>query len=252
MQIVVEICCSSLDDALEAQAGGADRIELCSALFLGGLTPSAGTLCSAVERLRIPIMAMVRPRHGGMCYTQAEFASMERDIELSLEMGATGIVFGVLLDDGRIDVTRSRRLVELAQGAPTMFHRAFDVTPNPFEALDQLIDLGVTRLLTSGQEPTQEEGADLLAELVQRAGDRIEVMPGGGVRPHNVAALVQKTGCKAVHLAALCQWRDTSALGNPRIRYGAPSSPPEDVFDVIDRKVVAEVVDAVRLVAASS
>src|SRR5437764_13979019 len=133
-KILLEICCGSIDDALQAQAGGADRIELCSALFLGGLTPSLGTLQYARQQLKIPIIAMVRPRGGGFCYTDAEFETMERDTGVAIGSGADGVVFGILTADGNIDRERTRRIRKIIGSKQAVFHRAFDVTPDPFAA----------------------------------------------------------------------------------------------------------------------
>src|ERR1700733_14428236 len=151
-QILLEICCGSIDDAIESEKGGAHRVELCSALFLGGLTPSIGTIHEAKLRLKIPVMVMVRPRAGGFCYTSAEMSTMER--------GADGIVFGILTTDGKIDAPRSQRIRRLIGDKQSIFHRAFDVTPDPFEALEQLIDMGITRVLTSGQKDSVPQGGE--------------------------------------------------------------------------------------------
>jgi copper homeostasis protein len=150
--VLLEICCGSIDDAIEAENGGADRVELCSALFLDGLTPSVGTIQEAKRRLKIPIMGMVRPRGGGFAYSEAEVATMERDAEAAVENGADGVVFGILQSDGRIDIPRCRRIRHLIGKHQAVFHRAFDVTPDPFQALEQLVDLGITRVLTSGKK----------------------------------------------------------------------------------------------------
>ena len=139
--ILLEICCGSTEDAVEAEGGGADRVELCSALFLGGLTPSIGSLIEAKQRLRIPVMAMDRPRPAGFCYSPPEFAVMERDADLLLEYGADGIVFGILNADGTVDTRRSRMIRKRIGSRQAVFHRAFDVTPDPFRALEELIDL---------------------------------------------------------------------------------------------------------------
>ena len=235
---LLEICCGSLDDALEAAAGGADRVELCSALFLGGLTPSIGTVVEAGRRLRIPFIAMVRPRGGGFCYTAAEFATMERDAELAVEAGAGGVVMGVLRENGAVDAKRTRALVRRAGDAQAVFHRAFDVTPRPFDALETLIDLGVTRVLTSGQKDSVPEGAPLLAELLARARGRIEILPGGGIAPWNVAECVRRTGASQVHLTAWRAATDPSTHGRPEVGFGGALRPAEDRYDVTDAGMV--------------
>src|SRR5580704_17539174 len=175
-RVLLEICCGSIDDAIEAEKGGADRVELCSALFLGGLTPSLGTIREAKRRLKIPVIVMVRPRGGGFCYSDAEFATMERDAEAAIDAGADGIVFGILKEDGRIDQRRTARIRSIIGDREAVFHRAFDVTPDPLKALEQLIDLGITRLLTSGQRDSTSQGVELIAKLIERAGKRIEIL----------------------------------------------------------------------------
>ncbi len=141
-EILIEVCCGSTDDAVQAERGGAGRVELNSSLFFGGLTPSLGSVIEAKKRLSIPVMVMIRPRAGGFCYTEAEMAVMEHDARLAVEHGADGLVFGILNKDGTIDVDRCKRILELAGESQPVFHRAFDVTPNPLEALNQLIELG--------------------------------------------------------------------------------------------------------------
>lgn len=239
---LVEICCGSIDDAIEAERGGANRVELCSALFLGGLTPSLGTVMEARSRLKIPILAMVRPRGGGFCYSEAEFATMERDTALAIEQGAEGVVFGILNPDGTIDLQRCARLNKIAGARQTVFHRAFDVTPDPFEALEQLVDLGITRILTSGQEDSVLEGLELIKELIDHAGNRIEVLPGGGIKPHHVGHVVQATGCKQIHLTAFKTQRDASTLARPSVTFGGALYPREDEYVVTDRDVVRGIV----------
>lgn len=172
--ILLEICCGSAEDSIEAAAGGADRVELCSALFLGGLTPSLGSLLEAKQRTNIPVIAMNRPRPAGFCYSATEFAVMERDAELLLEHGADGIVFGMLNRDGTVDSKRTRAMRERIGSRQAVFHRAFDVTPDPFRALEELIDLGLTRVLTSGQKPDAPQGicADPKTDRARRKTDR--------------------------------------------------------------------------------
>jgi copper homeostasis protein len=244
--ILVEICCGSLDDALEAERGGADRVELCSALFLGGLTPSFGTIVEAKTRLKIPVVVMIRPRGGGFCYTQPEMAVMERDTMLACEQGADGIVFGILNADGTIDVERCRRIRKLIGHRQAVFHRAFDVTPDAFRALDQLVEMGFTRILTSGQEDTVPEGVPLIKRLIEYAGDRIEVLPGGGIKLTSLRQVVEATGSKQVHLTAFKTQLDTSVRGRPFVTFGGALYPPEDQYQVADRSLVERVVSTLR------
>ena len=244
--ILVEICCGSLEDALEAEQGGADRVELCSALFLGGLTPSMGTVIEAKARLKIPVMVMIRPRGGGFCYTEPEMAVMERDTVLAVEQGADGIVFGILNADGSIDEKRSRRLRKLIGDRQAVFHRAFDVTPDPFRALDQLVELGITRVLTSGQEDTVPEGLPLIKRLIEYAGDRIQVLPGGGIKLNSLCQVVEATGSNQVHLTAFKTQADTSVRGRPFVTFGGALYPPEDQYQVGDRRLVERIVSTLK------
>jgi len=236
--VLLEICCGSIDDAIEAEKGGADRVELCSALFLGGLTPSVGTIQEAKRRLKIPIMVMVRPRSGGFCYTEAEMATMERDAEAAIENGADGVVFGILQSDGRIDLARCERIRQLIGKRQAVFHRAFDVTPDPFEALEQLVDLSITRILTSGQKDSVPEGVGLIKELVQRAADRIEILPGGGIQDWNLEEMIERTGCRQVHLTATKTASDWSTQARPEITFGGALHPPENRYLMTDAKLV--------------
>ncbi len=246
MARLLEVCCGSLDDALEAEAGGADRVELCSSLFVGGLTPSFGTIAEAVRRLRIPAIVMIRPRGGGFCYSEAEFAAMQRDAETAIAQGAAGIVFGVLTADGAIDVPRTRQLRDLAGTRDAVFHRAFDVTPDPFRALDQLVDLGITRVLTSGQQDTVPEGVELIKRLVEYAGDRITVMPGGGVKLWNVEEVVRRTACREIHVAAFTARTDDSTRHRPGVTFGGALHPAENRYDITDRAMVEQLGAKVR------
>jgi copper homeostasis protein len=197
--ILLEVAVASVDDALVAAENGAHRVELNAALELGGLTPSLGVLREVRKAVQLPIIVMLRPRSGGFVYSAAEFRTMQQDCDLALSNGGDGIAFGFLHADRGIDVDRCRQLIRQAGRAQTVFHRAFDNTSDPVTALDQLIDLGVTRVLTSGGRATAPEGAGMIARLVERAGDRIEILPGGGVRAENVVDLIRVTGCNQVH-----------------------------------------------------
>jgi copper homeostasis protein len=245
-RVRLEICCGSLDDALEAGAGGADRVELCSCLFHGGLTPSFGALVEARTRLDIPIIFMSRPRGGGFCYTEAEMAQMERDTEMAVAEGAAGVVFGILTEGGTVDIARSRRLLDRIGSRDAVFHRAFDVTPDPCRALEELIDLGMTRVLTSGQCETVWEGLDVIARLVEQARDRIQIMPGGGIKPYQVEQVLARTGCRQIHVAAWKTQRDDSTRHRPMVTFGGALYPPENQYDLTDRDVVRGVASTIR------
>jgi copper homeostasis protein len=245
-RILLEICCGSIDDAIEAEKGGADRVELCSALFLGGLTPSLGTVIEVTSRLKIPVIAMVRPRGGGFCYTDMEMAAMERDTVLALEHGADGIVFGILKENGTVDMERTRRVRRLIGDRQAVFHRAFDVAPDPFKAVDQLVDLGITRILTSGQQDSVPEGFQLIKKLIDYAGDRIEIMPGGGIKPHGVDQVVAATGCRQIHLTAFKTQCDSSTHSRSFVTFGGALYPPEDRFQMTDQELVRNIIQRLK------
>lgn len=240
-RILLEICCGSLDDAIEAERGGADRVELCSALFLGGLTPSHGAIVEARARLKIPMIVMNRPRGGGFCYTAPEMVQMERDAEFAVAEGADGVVFGILQLDGTIDVERNARIRKLIGNRQAVFHRAFDVTPDPFRALEQLIDLGFTRILTSGQEDSVPEGLELIRRLIEKADGRIEILPGGGIKPQQVRSVVQATGCRQIHLVAWSTKIDSSTHARTHVTFGGALYPPEDHYQMTDATLVAAI-----------
>jgi copper homeostasis protein len=244
MSILVEVCCGSVDDALEAQAGGADRVELNSSLFFGGLTPSLGAVIEAKRLLSIPVMMMIRPRGGGFCYSETELSVMEHDIESAVEHGADGMVFGVLTAGGALDTQANARLLARAGKLPAVFHRAFDVMSDPDQGLEKLIDLGFTRILTTGRRAQIEDGADYVKKLLERARDRIEILPGG-MSPRNALRLVQHIGCTQVHVAAFARRMDPSSRGNPEVYFGSALYPPEDSYELTDRSFIAGVREAV-------
>lgn len=200
MPILLEAAIASVADARVAYAAGADRLELNAALELGGLTPSLGALALINQSIALPVIAMLRPRPGGFVYSDAEFLTMQRDAELLLAEGVTGVAFGLLRGDRTVDVDRTRAMIQqIGPSRQAIFHRAFDLTHDPFAALDSLIDCGVTRVLTSGQQPTAAAGADLIRRLIERAAGRIEILPGAGVTPDNVAGIVAQTAATQIH-----------------------------------------------------
>jgi copper homeostasis protein len=189
--MIVEACVDSVESAIAAEKGGVQRVELCCSLLEGGLTPSAGTIALARKSLRIELQVIVRPRGGDFLYSAAEHDVMLRDIDTAKELGADGVVIGVLTASGEVDVERTRELLERARPMSVTFHRAFDMTRDPFAALDTLASLGIDRVLTSGQEESALEGLDLLKELVARAGDRIVVMVCGNLSEKNIARVAK-------------------------------------------------------------
>jgi copper homeostasis protein len=222
-----EVCVDSVDGALTAEEAGAARIELCCALSEGGLTPSAGALHAVRATTSIDTRALIRPRGGDFVYDRHEVRAMLRDIEVALEAGAHGVVIGALTPDGDVDRAVCRRLVAAAGGRPVTFHRAFDMARRPREALEAVIDVGAERLLTSGQEESAADGVPLIAELVRIAGDRLAVMPGGGITADNVARIVATTGAREVHVSAGATVDGPARFRNERVRLGGR---PRDEF----------------------
>ena len=184
---------------------------------------------------------MNRPRQAGFCYSAAEFAVMERDTDLLLEHGADGVIFGILKADGTVDVRRTQALRTRIGSRQAVFHRAFDVTPDPFRALDELIELGITRVLTSGQKNAAPQGTDLIRRLIERADGRIEVLPGAGITVDNVRQFVASTGCTQIHMTAFALRSDTSTLANADIQFGSPNGPSESAYELTDRALVRRV-----------
>jgi copper homeostasis protein len=198
-RVVLEIAVASVADAQSAQAAGADRLELNSCLAQGGLTPSLGTLVEVRQATSLPVFAMLRPRPGGFCYDAAEFRGMLRDLEYLLANGADGVVFGILQADGSIDIERCQQLQRHAGGRALVFHRAFDLTLEPTAALAQLVNLGLTRVMTSGRQESALSGAEMIASILRQSAGRIEVLPAGGIRSQGARELVVRTGCNQIH-----------------------------------------------------
>lgn len=199
-RITLEICTGDPQGILAAIKGGADRIELCSGLAEGGLTPSAGVIRFATQRITTNVL--LRPRAGDFVYDNYEIATMENDAEAAVEAGASGIVIGALTRDGQIDTDACRRLLRKAEGLQNTFHRAFDLLADPFEALEQIIDMGFTRILTSGQRSSAAEGAEFLARLHDRAAGRIRIMAGAGVSPSNALQILRTSHADDLHASA--------------------------------------------------
>jgi copper homeostasis protein len=196
---LVEAAVETLDSALAAERAGADRIELCENLSDGGMTPGARLIAAVAERMRLPVFVLIRPRAGDFVYSDDEFDQMIGDTELAGRLGIAGIVTGALTPDGRVDVERTRTLVEAAAGLPVTFHRAIDSTVDLPAALEEAIEAGASRVLTSGGAATAVEGVDLIAALVTEAGERITVIAGGGIREPNVRDVIARTGVREVH-----------------------------------------------------
>jgi len=215
--MILEVVVYNIESALKALEGGADRIELCASPGDGGTTPSYGTIEVVRQHVSMDLFVMIRPRGGNFLYSSYEFHAMKRDITQCQRLSADGVVLGILTSDGRIDKQRCKELVDRAKPMRVTCHRAFDCTRDPFEALEDCIEIGFDRILTSGQKNTAFEGVGLLTQLVQKANGRIVIMPGSGVNEKTVIPIVQQTQVKEVHFSAAIPGNETMKYFNPII-----------------------------------
>ncbi|MFI5128834.1 MAG: copper homeostasis protein CutC [Chitinophagales bacterium] len=222
-QYIIEIATSDFSTTQSAVQGGADRIELCANLSEGGTTPSYGQLKKCREAFTIPLFPIIRPRGGDFLYTGEEFEIMMKDVKLCKELNCDGIVIGLLLADGTIDLKRTANLIDAAYPSGVTFHRAFDRCLDPFEALEQLIEIGCERILTSGQQPGAPDGVELIAQLNKVADERIIIMPGSGVRKENIKMLAEKTGCMEFHSSLRLKGRSKMEFIHPAFADSAES-----------------------------
>ncbi len=235
MQFRLEICCFNIKSALIAQQAGADRIELCGDPGAGGTTPSLGLIKAAREKLYIQLYPIIRPRGGDFLFGDEEFEIMLNDISLCKQIGCDGIVIGMLNADGTIDKKRSAELVEMAYPLGVTFHRAFDRAVNPFESLEDIISIGCERILTSGQEPTAMEGAGLLNELIRQADHRIIIMPGSGVREHNIIELKERTGAEEFHTSA-------RTLAKTQMQFINDNMEEDNAYTIADENEIKQII----------
>jgi copper homeostasis protein len=220
--MIIEIVVFNIESSIQAQLGGADRIELCDNPAEGGTTPSVGVIEQAKKNLSIEVYVMIRPRGGDFCYSDHEFAAMQRDIEICKELKVEGVVFGILTSDGKIDRERNKRLIDMARPMKVTCHRAFDMTNDPLEALEDCIAVGFDRILTSGQQPHAVKGIDRIAQLIKISNERIIIMPGSGVTEETVGEIVSKTGAKEIHFSARRFVASKSSSQNKLIRFTDP------------------------------
>ena len=220
-----EICANSVASCIAAQEGGANRVELCAGIPEGGTTPSYGMIRSARECISIALNVIIRPRGGDFLYSEEEINEMLYDIKVAKELGADGLVFGCLLPDGSVDKVNMARLMEAAGDTPVTFHRGFDHSSDPMQALEDIIELGCARILTSGCRPTALEGAGLLAKLVEKAGDRLIIMPGCGVKESNIAEIARLSGAREFHFSAREPVLSGMVFRNPEVAMGSEDDP---------------------------
>jgi copper homeostasis protein len=242
-RVTVEICVDSIESAVAADRGGADRIELCSSLAEGGVTPSAGLIATVLSKVSLAVFVMIRPRGGDFCYSADEFKAMQQDVATAKQLGADGVVFGLLNEDGRVDVARTHQLVELARPLKVTFHRAFDVARDLNEALEELVRAGVDRVLTSGGEQNAALGRIKIAELNRAAKDqtkdRIIVMAGAGITEQNVRELLVGTGVREIHASLRTAVPSPMRYRNEKISLGGVDSREYERFIVLEERVRA-------------
>ena len=230
-----EICANSVASCIAAQEGGADRVELCSGIPEGGTTPSFGMIRKARASIDIALNVIIRPRGGDFLYTTDELEEMVYDIMAAKELGADGLVFGCLTKEGNVDKEAMSILMKASEGLPVTFHRAFDHSADPMKALEDIIDLGCARILTSGCRPSAMQGASLLAELVKAAAGRIIIMPGCGVNEGNIAEIARLSGAREFHFSAREPIESGMLFRNPEVAMGSEEDPYGTVRTTVAR-----------------
>ncbi len=235
--VLIEVCVDSVASAMAAERGGAQRVELCSDLLEGGVTPSVGLMEAVRSRISIGLHPIIRPRAGDLYYTDEDFDVMCRDVEIAKASGADGIVFGILDPTGKVDPQRTRRLVELARPLPITFHRAFDMSADLFQSLEDVCSAGARRLLTSGGEQTCSQGIDTIAQLVKLAGNRITIMAGGGIGLDNAAHIIERTAVKEIHVGLGSPVTSRMVYRNPRVSLGKALGREYDRTQVLEENV---------------
>jgi copper homeostasis protein len=244
-QITVEICVDSLESAIAAERGGATRVELCSDLLEGGITPSAGLIATARKKISISLHVMIRPRGGDFLYTDDEFDVMRRDVLMAKQLGADGVVFGILDLEANVDIQRTRALVDLARPLQTTFHRAFDMSADLNRALEQVVEAGADRILSSGGAQTAVEGTSMLRILVERAKGRVIIMAGGGIDDQNVQVVLEKTGVREIHAGLKTIVESPMKYRSKGISMGTSAGREYRRF-VVRESIVAQLIRAAR------
>jgi copper homeostasis protein len=248
MNFKLEICIDSIESAINAQAAGADRVELCDNLPEGGTTPSLGLIATARDNLTIGLNVMIRPRGGDFLYSDAEFDIMIRDVDICGETGADGIVIGILNRDGSVDIERTQRLVELAHPMKVTFHRAFDLCSEPIRALEDIISTGASRVLTSGHMNSAYAGSALIKRLIEVAGDRMIIMPGGGLDETNIIEVAKITGANEFHMTGRKIIESEMQFRRNDVHMGSISDIPEYSRKVADPEKIKKIITALKMI----
>lgn len=246
MKKIVEICCGSYEDAIAAYKGGAKRIELNSALHLGGLTPSLATLKLTKQNTDLKVVAMVRPRGAGFCYSDIDFEVMKSDAEILLKNGADGIAFGCLDENREIaeDKTKEMTAIIKKYNGEAVFHRAFDCVSDPYKAIEKLIEIGIDRILTSGGREKASDGEKLLKNLQKDYGEKIQLLAGSGVNAGNARQLVEKTGITQVHSSCKGWILDTTTQSE-NVSYAYAEGSNRNSYEIVDEKLVRQLIDSI-------
>lgn len=247
MNKIVEVCCGSYYDCLQAYKGNADRVELNSALYMGGLTPTVASLILTKKNTDLKVICMVRPRGAGFCYAKEDYETILLDVKSMMENGADGIAFGCLDSEGNIDISKTKEVIEIVKSygkdKEIVFHRAFDCVNNPYDSMEILIDLGVDRVLTSGLEEKAIYGIKLLKDLQKKYGDRIEILAGSGMNSENAREFMESTGITQVHSSCKTWLKDKTTTKN-NVSYAY--SDDEYGYDVVDCNLVKELVKVIK------
>ncbi len=237
--VTLEICIDSVASAVASERGGAERVELCSNLPEGGVTPSAGMIAAVRSAVALRLHVIVRPRAGDFCYSEREIDVMCHDVESAKALGADGVVLGILDPSGHVDVARTRRLVDLARPMPVTFHRAFDMTDDLFRALEDVCAAGVQRVLTSGGEGSAMDGAENIARLIAAAKARVSIMAGGGIRVHNAQEIVRRTGVREIHAGLSAAVESSMKYRKPQVVMGKNVASEYQHLQVLEQDVAA-------------
>lgn len=245
-KILLEAVVDSVESAVAAKSGGAERVELCANLVEGGLTPSAGMIAQCRDRIDIPLYVMIRPRGGDFLYSDTELEIMRRDIRQARALGADGVVLGLLLPDGTVDAARTGRLVAMARPLDVTFHRAIDVCRDPIEALDALMLTGVDRVLTSGQAPSALSGARMIARMVRHAANQLVILPGGRINESNAARIIERTGARELHVRGARQVKSGMKYRSKVISFRGKPLPSDYVGEYTDAGRIRSIVKSVH------
>lgn len=246
MEKIIEICCGSYYDAMQAFKGGAKRIELNSGLHLGGLTPSLGSLKLTKKNTDLKVICMVRTRGAGFHYLAEDFETMLEDCKTLMQNGADGIAFGCLDETGNIDIEQTKQMIAIIKeyNGEVVFHRAFDCVSDPYESIETLIDLGVDRVLTSGLKAKAMEGIDLIKELQEKYGDKIQILAGSGMNASNAKEMMDYTGIYQVH-SSCKDWINDPTTSGKDVTYSYAAVPHENDYDVVSQDLVNTLVNSI-------